>query len=435
MQRQERESVYRETRVRRCWRRVRAVVVMLPQDRKKQIALVVYLLLFVGVMMSSGGWADNQPEWARQALTAMYKMAVIVCGLMGLFGVLILLGMPPGSIAAYNDLQRAGLTNSMGEAPILVAKYADKKDPKVTIMEFEASGIPRAHWEDSKLEVEAALNCYIASVEEGHNLRHVILRTVSAEGALPDVVEWKDEYLHQDSSTVVLGKGLVGQVTVDLAKIPHILIGGSTGSGKTILLKNILMQLVQKGARVIIADFKGGVDYSRQWHQRCQMCLTKEFLLQVLDDLIEELDRRKGLLRESGCPNIEVHKLETGEALDRIIFACDEVAELLDKTGLGKEAKTEILEIENALSTIARQGRAFGLHLILATQRPDANILSGQIRNNIDCRVCGRADNVLSQIILDCGDAADMIPKTTQGRFLMYDGTVFQGYWFDENTL
>lgn len=435
MQRQERESVYRETRARRCWRRIRAVATMLPKDRKKQIILSIYLLLYIWITMGSGSWANNQPEWAQQALTAMYRMAIAVCGLMGLFGVLILLGMPRGSISAYNDLQRAGLTNSMGEAPILVAKCPDKQDPKVTVMEFEASGIPRAHWEDAKLEVEAALNCYIASIEEGHNLRHVILRTVPAEGALPDLVEWKNEYLRLDSSTVVLGKGLVEQVTVDLAKIPHILIGGSTGSGKTILLKNILLQLVQKGARVIIADFKGGVDYGHWWHQQCQMCLTKELLLHLLDELLRELERRKGLLRESGCANIEVHRVETGEALERIIFACDEVAELLDKTGLGKEAKAEILEIENALSTIARQGRAFGIHLVLATQRPDANILSGQIRNNIDCRVCGRADNVLSQIILDCADAADIIPKSTQGRFLMYDGTVFQGYWINENIL
>ena len=85
-------------------------------------------------------------------------------------------------------------------------------------------------------------------------------------------------------------------------------------------------------------------------------------------------------------------------------------------------------------SCIARQGRAFGIHLILATQRPDATILTGQIRNNIDCRICGRADNVLSQIILDSTEAADRIPKDAQGRFLKHDGTVFQGYLFDENT-
>ena len=81
---------------------------------------------------------------------------------------------------------------------------------------------------------------------------------------------------------------------------------------------------------------------------------------------------------------------------------------------------------------IARQGRAFGIHLILATQRPDANIIPGQIKNNIDFRVCGRADNVLSQIVLDNTDANSKIPKDSQGRFLTNSNTVFQAYWFDD---
>ena len=111
------------------------------------------------------------------------------------------------------------------------------------------------------------------------------------------------------------------------------------------------------------------------------------------------------------------------------------MAEILEKTGLTKEQKEKVSQIESKLSVIARQGRAFGIHLILATQRPDATIISGQIRNNIDCRVCGRADNVLSQIILDNTAAADQIPKDAAGRFMLHDGTVFQSYWFDDAKL
>ena len=79
-----------------------------------------------------------------------------------------------------------------------------------------------------------------------------------------------------------------------------------------------------------------------------------------------------------------------------------------------------------------REHRAFGIHLILATQRPDANILSGQIKNNVNCRICGRADTILSQIILDSTAAAEQIPKDARGRFILRDGTVFQAYWFDD---
>ena len=114
------------------------------------------------------------------------------------------------------------------------------------------------------------------------------------------------------------------------------------------------------------------------------------------------------------------------------IFACDELAEMLDKTGLSKEQKETVNKIEGLLSTIARQGRAFGIHLILATQRPDSTILNGQIKNNINCRICGRADNVLSMIILDNTNAADLIPEDAQGRFLLKGGSMFQAYWFDD---
>ena len=104
----------------------------------------------------------------------------------------------------------------------------------------------------------------------------------------------------------------------------------------------------------------------------------------------------------------------------------------IDILNMGGRAR---YNIDRMLSTIARQGRAFGIHLILATQRPDATIIPGQIRNNMDFRVCGRADSVLSQIILDNTSAAEQIPKDARGRFITGDGTVFQGYLFDEGQL
>ena len=111
------------------------------------------------------------------------------------------------------------------------------------------------------------------------------------------------------------------------------------------------------------------------------------------------------------------------------MVACDEIAELTDATGLDKPNKELVTAIIGHLGTLGRLGRAFGIHLVLATQRPDANVLPGQIKNNIDVRICGRSDLVLSQIILDNGDAA-ALPKDIPGRFLcnLDGGTVFQGY-------
>ena len=68
-------------------------------------------------------------------------------------------------------------------------------------------------------------------------------------------------------------------------------------------------------------------------------------------------------------------------------------------------------------------------------QRPDANILPGQIKNNMNIRICGRADTTLSTIIIGDGRAAEQIPHDAQGRFLMEDGTVFQAYYFNDDTI
>jgi len=121
--------------------------------------------------------------------------------------------------------------------------------------------------------------------------------------------------------------------------------------------------------------------------------------------------------------------------LCRIIVACDEVAEVLDKTGLDKDQKAIINQIEANFSTIARLGRAFGIHLIFATQRPDADILKGQIKNNIGYRICGRADKVLSQIILDNSEASDKISPNDQGMFLMNTGVLFKAYYVEDDCL
>lgn len=364
---------------------------------------------------------------------ALVKLTLPLMLIGGSIALLILFGTPLGTRRITNELRRVGLTNKAGETPILLSKLKDEKQEKVTILEFAAVGIPMCEWEDKKANIESGLNVHIVKLKEGKNKRTILLYTVSADNQLLSKIQWNEKYLIDDSSTLVLGESHLGLVTVDLSKIPHILLGGSTGSGKSVLLKLLLMQMVKKNAVVNIADFKGGVDFPKIWHGKCRMCFEEDTLVELLTELVEELEARKVIFRKCGCPNIDEYNQQTGANLKRYVFACDEVAEVLDKVGLTKEQKEKVSLIESKLSIIARQGRAFGIHLILATQRPDANILSGQIRNNIDCRVCGRADMVLSQIILDDTSAADLIPKDAAGRFLLHDGTMFQAYIFDEN--
>lgn len=353
----------------------------------------------------------------------------------GFIVMLIMIGTPKGAKSINENLWRIGLTNHAGEAPLLLRKYKQNKEFSIVVMEFEPNGIPLTDWQDKQERIEAALDVHIIKFEQGSSKRRILLHTVAGHEGLPKKIFWQEDYLSKEDFTLVLGYSMTGRVTVNLAQIPHILLGGSTGSGKSVLLKLLLMQCVKKGAKVIIADFKGGVDFLPVWHERCRFVTEETALLEHLTAIVDELERRKTVLRTSGCANIGEYNQKSNNQLKRLIFACDEVAEVMDKTGLPKDAKELVTQIEGKLSVIARQGRAFGIHLILATQRPDANILTGQIRNNIDFRVCGIADNVLSQIILDNTEAADKIPKESQGLFITHDGVVFQGYLFDEKAV
>ena len=330
---------------------------------------------------------------------------------------------------------RIALTNAAGETPTLLRAHKDRENRRARIWELGNPGIPLKMWEDKQQEIEAAFNINVIRVDYGRSTSRIVLKFVPGINALPERIDWTERYLSPDSFLLILGEGYIGPVTVDLAAIPHILLGGSTGSGKSVLLKLLLMQALHKGAEVYISDFKGGVDFPPIWHEKCRMCFEEHDLLELLTSLADELKHRKMLFKQSGSANLDEYNQVAQKRLKRQIFACDEVAEVLDKTGFSAEEKKLISQIESKLSIIARQGRAFGIHLILATQRPDANLIPGQIRTNLGCRICGRADSILSQIILDSTAAADQISKGARGRFLLHDGTMFQGYWFDENNL
>ena len=404
------------------------------------IAKLVFTLLYLAGAVFVG---TKRTEWRSLAemelLSPVFKTAMehpllsyLLVGGIVLSAILI---YPFGRRTTKDQLQCIGLVNHAGMPPELLCKRRDKDNPRVTVWEFRNQSIPLQEWENKRLAIETALGITIVKLAYAKGKSRVLVYAVPAGDDLPEVLKWKDTYLSPISFVLVLGESYTGPVTVNLAHIPHILLGGSTGSGKSVLLKLLLMQALRKGAEVYIADFKGGVDFPKVWHEKCRMCFTEEDLRYTLDQLVTVLEYRKSTFKALGYPNIDAYNETTEQPLPRLIFACDEVAEMLDKTGADNERKKLLAQIENKLSTIARQGRAFGIHLILATQRPDATIIRGQIRNNMDFRICGRADSVLSQIILDNTRAAEQIPKDARGRFITGDGTVFQGYLFDEGQL
>lgn len=371
----------------------------------------------------------------------------IICTVMFLFSLVLFAvcvtfsAIPWGANRIANSFLRVNITNAAGEPPLLTKRW---KENGKTVIELFSQGIPLSEFEDHMEQIESALDQRITKIAEGHNKQHILLYLAPGTAKLPQKIYLPilDRYLPK----IILGESLDGPVIVDLNKQPHFLVAGSTGSGKTTLIKCIIVQLLidrYSPCDVFLIDLKGGLDYPPTWHgDLCTFSSTPEDALSILTYITRELEQRKILFSIAGeqqgktCSSLDAYNLLRPDGiLPRIAVVVDEIAELTDTTGMDKEYKDLSKAIVGHLSTIARLGRAFGINLFIGTQRPDANAIPGQIKNNLDVRVCGKADNTLSIIVLDNTDAATLIPKDSQGLFLNQDGILFRGYLLDDSTI
>ena len=437
MWRNDKERVYRSTALVTFFRSVLAGDYRVSDMLCKFPMIILYAVgaIWIATKQDAVRAFAHSAEIFSPLLLMIFHYPLLAYLVAGMIAIPVLLLYPVGRKRMEGAFLRIGMVNTAGETPRLLRKKRDRQNRRITVWVFDPNGISLREWQDKQAKIETILNITIADLRYSRGKHHVCIYAVPAESDLPEKLKWKEEYLLKESFALLLGEGFTGPVSVNLTYTPHVLLGGSTGSGKSVLLKLLLMQALRKGAEVYISDFKGGVDFPQIWNCKCKLCFEEESLLQTLNHLVDALEQRKQLFRSLGCANIDIYNEVEGCSLPRMIFACDEVAEVLDRTGADAERKKLLAQIESKLSTIARQGRAFGIHLILATQRPDATVIPGQIRSNLDCRICGRADNILSQIILDNTSAAEQIPKDARGRFITGDGTVFQGYLFDEREL
>lgn len=355
----------------------------------------------------------------------------VVFVLIEIYIFLNVLGYTRKAMEIEDALQSIGLVNHIGSPSYLVSYEEDETNKNKLILKFKANYISIPKWEENRDSIEQALNITFSDIhyEEGKEI--IVLECSNANYVLPTRIFWNNKYIDKLISKYVVGEGIVGPIYVDLDIIPHVIIGGSTGSGKTQLLRFFLMQAINKNEKVFIADLKGGIDYQGKWREKAYLCTTIDDVIKVLNILLEELEKRKKLLESTNCHNITEYNERYKKDIKRIVFACDEIAELLDTTGLDKEEKEKIKIVTAKLSTIARMGRAFSINLFLATQRPDADIMPAQIKANIDFRIAGRCDEPLSRV-LGIPDAHKLVPKDIAGRFMLYDGTLFQAYLFDE---
>src|SRR3954469_20679837 len=212
--------------------------------------------------------------------------------------------------------------------------------------------------------------------------------------------------------TVWLGKDIGGKaIGTDLAKQPHILIAGTTGSGKSgcvnALLSSILLRATPNEVRLVLVDPKQ-VElnyYEAIPHLLTPVVTSPRLAANVLQNLIREMEHRYTLMKEVKARNlIEMNRLRPRlgeEPLPYILCVIDELADLM------MVAPTEV---EDSIIRLAQKARAVGIHLVLATQRPSADVITGLIKANVPARIAfAVSSQVDSRVILDSGGAESLL--------------------------
>jgi S-DNA-T family DNA segregation ATPase FtsK/SpoIIIE len=243
---------------------------------------------------------------------------------------------------------------------------------------------------------------------------------------LREVIESPDFVNSPSKMTLSLGKDLIGRVRVsDLAQMPHLLIAGSTGTGKSVFLNSLIVSMLYKATpeelKLVMVDPKRlelGL-YEDIPHLLAPVVTDPKVASNVLRNATREMERRLKLLAHRGVRNIDQYNRtfakgqslslfenveeEEHRPLPLIVIVIDELADLM---------MVDTNNVEESITRLAQMARAVGIHLILATQRPSVDVITGLIKANFPARISFRvASKVDSRTILDANGAESLLGR------------------------
>ena len=229
--------------------------------------------------------------------------------------------------------------------------------------------------------------------------------------------ELLDDKLFKESKsplTIALGKDIVGKPFVtDLKKLPHLLIAGTTGSGKSVGINAMILSLLYKNSpdqlRLLMIDPKmlEFSIYNDIPHLLTPVITKPKQAIVALNNMVNEMERRYELMSDTRTKNIENYnekaKKEGYEPFPYIVVVIDELADLMMTSGK---------DVEHSIARLAQMARASGIHLVVATQRPSVDVVTGLIKANLPSRISYRVgQKVDSKIILDQMGAESLLGK------------------------
>lgn len=228
----------------------------------------------------------------------------------------------------------------------------------------------------------------------------------------------KDKY----ELPLIMGKDIAGQTIIkDLAKIPHILVAGATGTGKSVginsILGGLLLTKTPDEVKFIMVDPKMGVEmaaYNGIPHLLNPVITDMELVVNALQWSIDEMMRRYRQLKQVHAKKLPEYNKKMGyTAMPYIVIVIDEMADLMLTAGP---------DVETKIQRLAQMGRAVGIHLILATQKPTVNVITGLIKSNIPGRIAFAVATAMdSRVVLDQTGAEDLLGN---GDMLFKDQTM-----------
>lgn len=256
---------------------------------------------------------------------------------------------------------------------------------------------------------------------------------IPAKVTLKEVLSTKDFKKEKGRLTIALGRDVAGSpMAIDLEKMPHLLIAGATGSGKSVCINSVITSLLFNNSpnelRLIMVDPKRVelTNYNSIPHLLTPVITEVDKTVSALRWAIWEMERRYKMFAETGKRNITAYNAKPGEEgkIPYIVIIIDELADLM---------ATAAKDVEGSIVRLAQMARATGIHLIVATQRPSVDVITGLIKANITARIAfATASQVDSRTIIDVSGAekllgnGDMLfignglskPKRVQGCFV-----------------
>lgn len=339
-------------------------------------------------------------------------------------------------------------------AVVNVSKWKDKTIPSSVVIIYPTTF--RADTQGARESFESIFNTAITEENAWIYTWHPTKNAVQCRPVedLPKMIEYKGAGPFE-WHTFPLGVGLgpKGQEIISYSVnknktgiyYPHVLVAGTTGSGKSVIQRNIIFHCIQHNDmwRFLGVDLKR-VELSRfRRYTKTVLGIATDLeegveIVKYAHDVM--MDRYRKMEEAGVTIFLDMVDEKTGKPEYAILLMIDEAFMFMspegNKTEEGKARDMMHAEASQILGDIARLGRAAGVHLVLATQRPDASVIKGELKNNLDVRIAaGRLDGIPSNMVLD-SQAATMLPGEIKGRGVVRIGgelRPFQGFFADQD--